>query len=109
MATGSLKRVNTATLLRGEVYSFRHPYDTPQNPKESLRFERDVPKVIEDKEILEMLEELYDELEDGEGEVYEKPTFRIDRGVAPPDDPHARRRHRLKADREVKRRPRKRN
>lgn len=102
----SKSRVDTATLIRGEVYVLRHPDSTPQKPLDSLRFKRDVPVVIEDRKMLAAIAELYDELEDGEGEVYEKPMFRIDRNVTRPDDPDETHRHRLSADRVVKKRPR---
>lgn len=94
-------RVNTATLIRGEVYTLRHPDNTAKNPVESLRFTYDVPVVIAEKKILELLEDIYDETEDGDGELYEKPTFRIDRGVQPPDD-GKRKAKRLDASRSVK-------
>jgi hypothetical protein len=67
------------------LYTIRHPRSTPQTPKDSLRFEHGKPVVIEDADILKMLENMYDEIEDGDGEVYEKPRFRIDRGVPMPD------------------------
>lgn len=102
------KKVNTATLIRGQLYTFRHPENRPDNPKDSLRFEKDKPVVIDDKNLLSMLEDIYTETEDGDGEVYEKPLFRIERGVNPPEEESKTRRHRLSADREIKRRPRKR-
>lgn len=102
------RKVNTATLIRGQLYTFRHPDNRPDNPIDSLRFENGKPVIVEDKEILALLEDIYTETEDGDGEVYEKPLFLIERGVAPPEDEKKQRRHRLSADREVKRRPRKR-
>ena len=67
-------KVDTATLIRGRTYTLR-----------SIKFERGVPKVITDKAFLEILEDEVDEVPDGEGEVYEKPRFRIDRSVANPE------------------------
>jgi len=104
----AIKKVNTATLIRGELYTVRHPEDTPKNPKEAFRFKRNVPVVIEDPRILAKLEDEVDETEDGDGEIYEKPRFRIDRGVTAPDDETLRGRTRLSASRSVKSRPRKR-
>ena len=75
------RMVTTATLIRGQLYTMRHPDSTPQAPKDSLRFVAGKPVVIEDKKIVDILENLYDEVTDGEGEVYEKPRFRIDRNV----------------------------
>jgi hypothetical protein len=80
------RKVNTATLIRGSLYTFRHPKSTPQDPKDSLRFEYGRPVVIEDQDVLRRLENMYDEITDGDGEVYEKPRFRVDRGVSMPDD-----------------------
>lgn len=82
----AIRKVNTATLIRGKVYSLRHPDNTPQNPRDSLRFERGVPVIIEESHILTMLENLSEEVGDGEGEYYDKPVFRIDRGVDAPED-----------------------
>ena len=101
-----IRKVNTATLIRGQLYSLRHPDNTPQDPKESLRFEYGKSKVIEEPHILTMLEELYEETKDGDGEVFEKPIFRIDRGVTVDDAPRGRTKTRLTADRTiVKKRP----
>ena len=99
------KRVNTATLVRGEVYTYRHPDSTPQKPIDSLRFTYGVPVVIEEVKILEILEDLCDETADGEGEIYEKPRFRIDRGVASPVPDNNRRPTRLDSGRSVKKKP----
>lgn len=82
----AIRKVNTATLIRGQVYTMRHPDHTPQNPKDALRFERNIPKVIDEAHILAMLEDMTEEIPDGEGEVYEKPVFRIDRNVDAPAD-----------------------
>lgn len=106
MATN--KRVNTATLIRGEVYTLRHPDNTAQSPKESLRFEYGVPVVIDDNRILTILENLIDEVTDGEGEIYEKPRFRVERGVSVPEPDNFKKPTRLAADRTTKRRPRRR-
>jgi hypothetical protein len=100
------KRVNTATLIRGETYVVRHPDNTPANPRESLTFTRDVPKVIDEKPVLDYLEGLYDEIEDGDGEVYEKPRFRVERNVPEPEANEVNKPKRLAADRKVKRRTR---
>jgi hypothetical protein len=105
------QRVNTATLIRGEVYTLRHPDNTAKNPVESLRFEYGEPVVITDKKILDILENLHDITFDGDGEEFEKPRFRVDRNVPHPDaGPKAevRRPTRLKSDRKVKSNPRRR-
>lgn len=99
------KRVNTATLIRGETYVIRHPDNTPSNPRESITFRYGVPVVITENHVLDMLEGLYDEIPDGDGEVYEKPRFRIDRGVAPPET-EERKPVRLSPTRTVKKRRR---
>lgn len=78
------KLVTTATLIRGRVYTLRHPDGTPQNPKESLRFEKGVPVVIDEPKIAAYLEKLHDEVADGDGESWEKPVFRINRNVPDP-------------------------
>lgn len=103
-------RVNTATLIRGEVYSLRHPDSTAKDPKDSLRFEYGVPVVITEKKILDILENLHDITFDGDGEEFEKPRFRVDRNVPAPDASasNIKRPTRLAADRRVKTRPRKR-
>lgn len=98
------RRVNTATLIRGELYALRHPDNSPENPKESLRFKRGEPVVIDDPKILALLEDLYEETEDGDGEIFEKPTFHIERGVSGPADT-TKKNVRLKSDRVSKRRP----
>lgn len=105
------QRVNTATLIRGEVYTLRHPDNTAKNPVESLRFEYGEPKVITDKKILDILENLHDTTFDGDGEEFEKPRFRVDRNVPHPEAPdtsNIKRPTRLKADRRVKSNPRRR-
>ncbi len=98
------RKVNTATLIRGQTYTLRHPDNKPQSPKESLRFQRGKPVPIEDSRILSLLEDLTEEVRDGEGEVYEKPVFRIDRNVDEPDQ--AKGPTRLSATRTVKAKPR---
>lgn len=101
------RKVNTATLIRGQVYTLRHPDYTPQNGLESLRFERGKAKVIEDPKILKILEDLEEETSDGDGEVFVKPVFRINRNVEEAgEDENAPRKTRLSADRVVKKRPR---
>lgn len=100
----ALRKVDTATLVRGQVYTLRHPDFTPQNPKESLRFKRGVPVIIDDPKILRKLEDLVDEIPDGDGEITDKPIFSIKRGVIAPDDDEARPR-RVSAEREIKLRP----
>lgn len=99
----AIKKANTATLIRGATYTLRHPDHKPQAPKDSLRFERGVPVVIEDPRILNILQNMMEEIEDGEGEVYEKPVFRVDRGVDAPDETNKGPK-RLSATRVVKRR-----
>jgi len=100
-------RVNTATLIRGEVYTLRHPDNTAKDPKDSLRFEYGVPVVIHEKKILDILENLHDLTFDGDGEEFEKPRFRVERNVPAPDDTgsNIKRPTRLSADRKVKSRP----
>jgi hypothetical protein len=98
----AIKKTNTATLIRGQTYTLRHPDHKPQAPKEALRFERGIPVVVEDLRILGILQNMVEEIEDGEGEVYEKPVFRVDRGVDAPDETRGPRR--LSATRTVKRR-----
>lgn len=95
------RKVTTATLIRGQVYTLRHPDYSPQNPKDSLRFKRGEPVVIDDPKIVTKLENLYEEVPDGDGEISEKPIFRINRNVDAPDEDEPRPR-RLSADREVK-------
>lgn len=95
------RKVTTATLIRGQVYTLRHPDYTPQNPKESLRFKRGVPQVIDDPKIVLKLENMYEEVPDGDGEVTEKPIFRINRNVDADED-DAPRARRVSADREVR-------
>lgn len=99
------KRVNTATLIRGELYSYRT--GDPNNP--TIRFEANKPVPIESKELLSILEELHDVTFDGDGEEFEKPRFRIDRNVpwdegseGKPKGPT-----RLSSTRKVTKRPRK--
>jgi len=75
------KKATTATLIRGSLYSLRHPDNTPQNPIEALRFERGVPVPINDTRIVDILENLTEETRDGDGEYYDKPIFRIDENV----------------------------
>ena len=98
----ALRKVTTATLLRGQVYTLRHPDYTPQTPKDSLRFKRGVPLVVEEEKLIRILENLYEEVPDGDGEVSEKPVFRVSRNVDAPDGDDAPRSRRLSADREVK-------
>lgn len=100
------KKVNTATLIRGQLYTLRHPDHTPANPKDSLRFERGVPVVIAENHILVMLEDLYEETMDGEGEMYEKPIFRISRNVAAPEGGNNKGPTRLSSERKVNKAPR---
>lgn len=80
------KRVNTATLIRGEIYTMRHPHSTPQSPKDPVRFEYGKPVVITDSKLLDTLENLIDLTEDGDGDQYEKPRFKISKMVLPPDE-----------------------
>jgi hypothetical protein len=61
-----------ATLVRGRVYYYKDD-----------RFDVNQPKVVS-KGIADALEELYDETSDSEGERFEKPFFRIERGIPPP-------------------------
>lgn len=102
------KRVNTVTLIRGSLLSVRIPRHLEKGsvPSEPVRFERGKPVVIEDKDWLAWFEGQYEEIEDGEGEVYEKPTFRVDRNVPMPgeDEPTRRPPKKLAADRQIKRR-----
>lgn len=100
-------RVNTATLIRGEVYTLRHPDGTAKDPKDSIRFEYGVPVIITDKKILEILENIHDVTFDGDGEEFEKPRFRVDRNVPAPDDTksNVKRPTRLSSDRKIKKRP----
>ncbi len=91
-------KCDTATLLRGRTYTVR-----------SVKFEKGVPRRVDDetaigisgKDFLKELEDEADEVPDGEGEVFEKPRFRIDRNV---DDPgtYGQTRARLSATREVR-------
>lgn len=100
------KRVTTATLIRGQTYTLRHPDNTASNPVDPLRFHYNVPVVIHDKRIADMLENLYDEVTDGEGETYEKPRFHVERNVPPPEQDDVRKPKRLDPGRQVKRRRR---
>lgn len=97
-----LRKVTTVTLIRGQTYTFRHPDNKPTSPKDSLRFTRGEPVVIEDARIVSILEAMTEEVRDGEGEVYEKPVFRINRNVDAPDEKAGP--TRLSADRTVKKR-----
>jgi hypothetical protein len=78
------KLVTTATLIRGKVYTLRHPDGTPQDPKDSIRFEYGKPQVLDDPKIAAYLEKLHDKISDGDGEEWEKPVFRISRNVPDP-------------------------
>lgn len=98
------KRVTTATLIRGQVYTLRHPDYKASDPIDPLRFEYNVPVVVNDERIAQILENIYDEVVDGEGETYEKPRFKVERGVAPPEPVDARKPKRLSADRPIRRR-----
>jgi hypothetical protein len=100
------KRVTTATLIRGQVYNLRHPDSKPGAPKDSLRFNRGVPIVIDDPKIAKMLEEIVDETTDGDGEVFEKPVFKVEYGVEDPTTEAAPRARRLDPDRKIKTRRR---
>ena len=77
----------TATLLRGRVYVFRN-----------MQYERGIPNVVKDESLAMILEDLYDEVHDSDGEVIEKPIFEIDFEApfpAPPTtdgNPHQKRR-----------------
>jgi hypothetical protein len=95
------RKVTTATLIRGKVYTYRHPDHTPQNPKDHLRFKFGVPVVIDSPKIVQLLEDLVDEVPDGDGELLEKPIFRINRNVDAPDD-DAPRATRVDPDRKIK-------
>jgi len=95
------RKVTTATLIRGQVYTFRHPDYSPQNPKEPLRFKRGEPKIIEDAKIVTLLENLHEEIPDSDGELTEKPVFRINRNVDAPDEEGSTVR-RVSADRAVR-------
>lgn len=101
----AMRKVNTATLIRGEIYTLRHPKSTPTHPKDSLRFEHGKPVVIEDLDVLKILEDLYDTTIDGDGEEFEKPTFHVQRGVQAPDDDLSNKPKRLSSSRAVKRKP----
>lgn len=98
-------KVDTATLIRGDLYALRHPKSTPERPLDTLRFEYNKPVVIDDKDVLRELEELYDETTDGDGEIFEKPVFRVDRGVPAPEGHNGTKRTRLAATRATKKRP----
>lgn len=100
------KRVDTATLIRGQLYTLRHPKSTPKDPIESLRFQYGVPVVIDDPDILATLEDLEDETIDGEGEMFSKPIFRIDRNVPAPEPANYKGPTKLSSDRVAKKRPR---
>ena len=80
----AIKKVNTATLIRGEVYTLRHPDNKPQNPRDSLQFTRGVPVVIEEAHVLAILTKLKEPVTDGDGDMVEKAVFRIDRNVDAP-------------------------
>ena len=103
-------RINTATLIRGEVYTLRHPDNTAKNPVDSLRFEYGVPVVVTDKKLLDILENLHDVTTDGDGEEFEKPRFRVDRSVPHPEAKvsNAKKPTRLNSDRKSKFKPRRR-
>lgn len=98
----AITKVNTATLIRGQLYTFRHPDSTPQNPIDSLRFEAGKPVIIEDTKVLQMLEDMEDEVGDGDGEFYLKPVFRIQRGVEAPEGSERKRPIKLSADRTIR-------
>lgn len=102
-----IKKVNTATLIRGEVFSHR-PWTPPgMTPKEPIRFKYGEPVVITDAAILAELEDMYDETTDGDGEIFEKPRFSVARNVMPPEaDGGIRRPKRLAANRKIVKRRR---
>jgi hypothetical protein len=101
------QRVNTATLIRGQVLSFRLPKHLQKKIEdaEPIRFAHGKPLPIADTALLKHLEDMHDEIEDGEGEVYAKPVFRIERNVELLDDGSVSRVKRLASDRVAKRRP----
>lgn len=94
--------VNTATLIRGRMYSWRHKTLATMEP---IQFKSRIPVVIEDDKILALLEDEIEEVGDGEGEFYEKPRFSIKRGVPRPVDETVTAR-RLSSERVVRTRPR---
>lgn len=69
--------VNTATLVRGRVYVFRHE-------GENIQFELDVAKVVDDA-LASKLEDLVSEVHDTDGDAFEKPLFHVRRGVPRPE------------------------
>ena len=102
-----IKRVNTATLIRGEFFSHRPFVPKGMQPKEPIRFRYGEPVVITDQAVLKELEDMYDETTDGDGEIFEKPRFQIARNVMPPEaDSGVRRPKRLAAGRKVVKRRR---
>jgi hypothetical protein len=78
------KLCTTVTLIRGQLYTYRHPDGTPQNPKDSIRFEYGVALPIDDPKLIKTLENMTEEVRDGDGEYYDKPIFRVDRNVRDP-------------------------
>lgn len=101
------QRVNTATLIRGKVLSFRLPKNLQKKIEdaEPIRFQAHQPVPIADASLLKHLEDMHEEVADGEGEVYEKPVFRVDRNVELDSDGTVSRVKRLSSTRSVKSRP----
>jgi hypothetical protein len=64
--------VTTATLVRGKTYVWKN-----------IHYKVNNPVVVEDATALE-LEQLYQEVRDADGELYEKPYFDIQRNVPRP-------------------------
>lgn len=101
------KLVDTATLVRGKVFAVRIPASL-QKPGDTLvkplRFKKGIPVVIDNPAVLDYLEDMVDDVPDGDGEIFEKPRFAIERGVEEPEDNNAYhpRRTRLDAKRSVR-------
>lgn len=75
--------VETATLVRGRIYSYRYKGET-------FEFIGGVEKVLEDKDgkpvpgLADALEELHSEVRDSDGDAFEKPLFLVQRGTNRP-------------------------
>ena len=106
----AIKKVNTATLVRGSIYVKRHPKSTSTNPIDSIRFERGVPIVIDDRDLLDDLEDDVDVVTDDDGDEVEKPRFLIEYSVTDPRPQRSNRRKRLEPQEQGtgRRRPRRR-
>lgn len=75
------ENVTVATLVRGKQYVFHHFDKENGRTLNYYTFMRAVPLPVPD-EVAALLEELYDEVPDGDGELIAKDLFRIERDAS---------------------------